>query len=72
MVERWSGVESLVDESAMSDAGGLRSDAAGMRPTSLFIARREPSGLSFMLIFWRLQLFSFTIAWIAGRSCVLQ
>ena len=24
----WSGVESLVDESAVSDAGGLRSDAA--------------------------------------------
>ena len=37
----------MVDESAVSDAGGLRSDAARMRPVSRFIARREcPSCLS--------------------------
>jgi len=43
-----------------------------MRPTSLFIARREPSGLSFMLIFWCLQLFSFTVDWTPGCAAVLN
>ena len=47
MVERWSGVESLVDESAVSDVGGLQSDAF---MNALGVSLYSTKGVSFMLI----------------------